>query len=98
MYTVNHFLAMCLQNRLQLGQKKALSSTKSHLFTGSSQQELSSLPSCHHGNSFRCNVNIKNPPPRAQQGSSYQYNYSYYSFGVVTIPVAYITQTTYVCS
>ena len=50
-----------------------------------SQQELHNLPLCHQGNSFRCN--IKSPPPRAPQGSNYQYDYSRYSFDIVTLKV-----------
>ena len=51
-----------------------------------SQQELSSLPLCHKGNSFRCN--IKSPPLKAPDDSNYQYDYSRYSFDVVTLEVA----------
>ena len=50
-----------------------------------SQQELNNLPLCHKDNSFRCN--IKSLPPEAPQGSNYRYDYSLYSFDIVTIQV-----------
>ena len=52
-----------------------------------SQLELSNLPLCYDGTSFRCN--IKNPPPRAPQGSKYQYDYGQYTFDIVTLLVQY---------
>ena len=50
-----------------------------------SQQELNNLPLCHKDNSFRCN--IKSLTPLAPHGSNYRYDYSLYSFDIVTIQV-----------
>ena len=50
-----------------------------------SRLELNNVPLCHQGSSFRCST--KGPPPLAQQGSDYKYDYSRYSFDIVTLQV-----------
>ena len=52
-----------------------------------SELELNNVPLCHQGSSYRCSRKVSRP--KAQLGSNYQYDYSQYSFDIITLQVHY---------